>query len=70
MVSINEALKFLEESLKDVTDEAINEARIIVSYLAEEEPARLILSNKKVDCLTKTHLKRDKVKCQESKIAH
>ena len=49
MVSINEALKFLEESLKDVTDEAINEARIIVSYLAEEEPARLILSNKKVD---------------------
>lgn len=52
MVSINEALKFLEDSLKDITDEATNEARIIVSYLAEEELSRLILSNKKVDLKT------------------
>lgn len=49
MVSINEALKFLEDALKDVTDEATNEAKIILSYLLEEEPSRLILSNKKVD---------------------
>ena len=49
MVSINEALKFLEDALKDVTDEATNEAKIILSYLLKEEPSRLILSNKKVD---------------------
>lgn len=49
MVSIKEALIFLEEALKEITDEAENEARIILSCLLEEEPSRLILSNKKVD---------------------
>ena len=48
MVTISEALKYAENELKKVSDEALNEAKIMVAYLLDTEPARLSFVDKKV----------------------
>ena len=49
MVSIAKALKHTESALKEVTDESLTEAKIIVANTLGIEPGGLSLCDKKVD---------------------
>ncbi len=48
-MKVQEAIKYSSKRLSDITDEAENEAALLVSFLAEEEPNRLFFSDKTVD---------------------
>lgn len=48
MVDISSALRLAADGLKDVTDESVGEAKIIVSYLCETEPSRLAFCDKQI----------------------
>ncbi len=48
-MTIKEAIKYATEVLKSITDEAENEAGLIVSYLADEPVSRLMIIDKTVD---------------------
>ena len=48
-MKIAEALRFAEDRLKSVSDEAFNEAKIIVSHLADVEPNRLAFCEKEIN---------------------
>ena len=48
-MTVTEALSYLKEQLKDITDEVANEAKIIVAHLVGTEPSRLPFSCKTVE---------------------
>ncbi len=51
-MTVKEALKYSKEFLSSITDEAENEAAIIVSFLADESEGKLAFSSKEIDKAT------------------
>lgn len=48
-MTVQEAIKYSSDELLGITDEAENEAKLLVSFLANEEPSKLFFSSKIID---------------------